>query len=263
MFEYDLVEYFDSLVHATSDGLWLGGDRYDASIKRLLQEMDKAEVRRACLVAIADFAESADVYQFWQGYPDRFVPIGSMNPGRAEDPQAATRAVYALAEQGFQGLKLHSRLNEYHPLDPRALAAIQAAGAVGMVVFLDTLFRQRRHATAPAADIIDRIALACPGTQVVLLHGGASEMLQVFEIVRMHAHLILDLSFTLLRYGGSSLEKDMRFVCENLDQRVTVGSDFPEYTQQEMIEMFESITDGLPEDKLNRIRHDNLAELFS
>ena len=197
------MRYFDSLVHATADGTWLGGTRYDAGIARLLREMDLARVARACLVAIADFADNADVHTFWMAHPDRFVPVGSTNPGKATDP------------------------------------------------------------TSAAADIIDRIALECPDTRIVLLHGGASEMLQVFEMVRMHPQLILDISFTLLRYAGSSLDRDIRFVCKNLDQRVTVGSDFPEYTQTQMIEQFQSVTDGLPEDKLARIRSGNLDALFS
>lgn len=256
------MRYFDSLVHATSDGTWLGGTRYDAGIGRLLHEMDSAGVERACLVAIADLAENSDVHKFWKAHPDRFVPVGSTNPGRARDEAGAAADVKSLAEQGFLGLKLHSRLNEYDPLDPRTIAAVRAAGECGMVVFLDTLFRQKKYPTAPAADIIDRIALACPDTRIILLHGGASEMLQVFEMVRMHNHLILDISFTLMRYAGSSLDQDMRFVCQNLDQRVTVGSDFPEYTQTQMIERFEMITDGLPADKIARIRSKNLEALF-
>ena len=256
------MSYFDSLVHATSDGTWLGGTRYDASIERLLREMDKAQVERACLVAIADFAKNECVRRFSRAHPDRFVPVGSINPGKLADELAVERAIGELASEGFRGLKLHSRLNEYDPLDPRGIAAIQAAGEQGLVVFLDTLFRQRRVPTRSATDIIDQIALSCPDTRIVLLHGGASAMLEVFELVRMHAHLILDLSFTLMRYAGSSLDLDMRFICQGLDQRVTVGSDFPEYTPSQMIERFERLTEGLPEDKLDRIRGGNLRTLF-
>lgn len=256
------MKYFDSLVHATPDGNWLGGDRYDASLDRLLFQMDEASVERACLVAIADFADNETVARFTRDYPDRFVPVGSINPGKLADVKAVKKEVEVLAGEGFKGLKLHSRLNEYDPLDDRSIAAIQAAGRVGMVVFLDTLFRQRKLATRPAADIVDKIALSCPDTKIILLHGGASAMLEVFEIVRMHSNLILDLSFTILRYAGSSLDLDMRFICENLDQRVTFGSDFPEYAPKTAIARFEILTDGLPEGKLNRIRFENLAAMF-
>src|SRR5947207_2248420 len=80
------------------------------------------------------------------------------------------------------------------------------------------------------ADIMDAIAVSCPATRIVLLHGAPSQLFDVFELVRMHAQLILDLSFTILRYAKSSLDADMRFVMANLDQRVSLGSDFPEYT---------------------------------
>ena len=256
------MRYFDSLVHVTADGSWLGTNRFDASLPRLLKEMDRALVERACLVAIADYADNDSVIQSYLAHPDRFVPVGSINPAVFNSSSEMGKALDELVEGGFLGLKLHSRLNRYHPLDERCLTAIEAAGERGLVVFLDTLFRQDGQPVGSAADIVDRVALACRSTKIILLHGGASEMLSLFELVRMHDHLILDLSFTILRYAGSSLDKDMRFVCQNLDQRVTVGSDFPEYAPAQAFGRLAEICDGLPEDKLERILFGNLEALF-
>lgn len=253
--------FFDSLVHATADGTWLGGTRYDAGLGRLLHEMERVGSCRACLVAISGYQDNATVAAMARDHPDLFVPIAGFNPvhfDRCQIPEA----VASLAKQGFAGIKLHPRLNNYDPVDARALATIEVAGRYGMVVFLDTLFRQRNIPTRHPADVIDIIAHHCGDTRIILLHGGGGHLIEMFEMVRMHANLTLDLSFTLLRYAGSSIDLDIRFLCRALDQRLTVGSDFPEHSPLEARERIMSLADGLARDKLENILFRNLDALF-
>lgn len=256
------MTFFDSLVHATPDGVWLGGTRYDASLERLLLEMDKAGVERACLVSIANYIDNAYVQSVARAYPDRFVPVAGLDPGSIADEHEVTNEIAKLKEAGFAGVKLHSRLNQYDPLDARCLAAIDGAGKAGLVVFLDTLFRQPNRSTRYTADIVDEIATKCQHSQIVLLHAGGASMLELFEMGRMHPHLLLDLSFTILRYAGSSLDLDIRFLVEQLDQRVTIGSDFPEYVPSQALERLLALTEGIPKAKLENVLFRNLFKLF-
>ena len=62
---------------------------------------------------------------------------------------------------------------------------------------------------------------------------------------RMHPQLIVDVSFTIMRYAGSSIDRDLRFLAEQLDQRMSVGSDFPEYTPAETLARFDALTAAL------------------
>ncbi len=79
----------------------------------------------------------------------------------------------------------------------------------------------------------------------------------------MHAHLRLDLSFTLLRYAGSSLDADIRFFVENLDQRLVVGSDYPDYFPAEAFSRFFELTRQIcREIKCNASPTANLQALF-
>ncbi len=253
---------FDSLVHATADGSWLGTNRYDAGLNRLLDEMGRAGVARACLVAIADYVDNNTVARFAAEHPDRFVPVGSINPVSYATPSEAAAAVAHLKTEGFRGLKLHPRLNGYNPLDEKAISAVRAAGEEGLVLFLDTLFRQPAVATRHPADLIDELATRCPTTTIILLHGGGSALLQVADVVCAHPNLILDLSFTLIRYQGSSLDADIRYVLRTFDRRTIVGSDFPEMTPMQMLARFADFANDLTDEKRANVLHDNLAKLF-
>ncbi|MGE3315791.1 MAG: amidohydrolase family protein [Planctomycetaceae bacterium] len=257
------MTFFDSLVHATADGSWLGGTKYDASRQRLLQELDAANVSRACLVAIADHVDNDTVAAISRENPEKFIPIGSLNPSRLRDVASVRKPVADIAKAGFAGLKLHPRLNGYDPLDDRAVAAVRSAGEEGLVVFIDTLFRQKGVATLHPADVADQLAVRCPHTRIVLLHGGGSALLQIADVVAAHQNLVLDLSFTLLRYQGSSLDLDLKYVFRMLDRRTVIGSDFPEYTPSEVLARFHELARDLAEEKQANMLHKNLTELFS
>lgn len=256
------MEFFDSLVHATADGTWLGGTRYDASLNRLLAEIKLAAPCRACLVAIAEYQDNDTVLRFTNAHPKLFVPIAGFNPVSLQRLSDVETELANFTTQGFAGIKLHPRLNAYDPLDERCLAAIDFAGKHSLVVFLDTLFRQKQIHTRHPVDIIDVIATQCIDTRIVLLHGCGAHLLELFEIVRMHSHLLLDISFTFLRYAGSSIDLDIRFLCETLDQRLTVGSDFPEYSVNDAKQRIIQITEGLTPEKRKNIMFRNLERLF-
>jgi predicted TIM-barrel fold metal-dependent hydrolase len=257
------MKLFDSLTHVTRDGSWCGERRYDASLNRLLQDMEEGGAYRACLVAIADFVDNDVILESARAHPDRFVPIAGLNPRTLPTLRRVEAVVAELAAQGFAGIKLHPRMNGYDPLDPKCIAVFDAAARHGLVVLLDTLFRRRGLATQNAPDTIDYIANACPDTRILLLHAAGPSMLDLFEIVRANPNLMLDFSFTIMRYAGSRLDEDMRYLFATTDQLITIGSDFPEYPPARMLERFRLLSDGIEPHRIENITHKNLERLFS
>ena len=254
--------FFDSLTHATYDGSWLHKNHFDAKLSTLLDQAKKIGDYRSCLVNIADLQDNDELEKIAAEYPEYFVPIAGFNPSSYQSTTDIERNLGELSERNFAGIKLHSRLNNYDPLDERCLYTISRAHKHGMAVFLDTLFRQQTIHTRHTPDIIDRIAVSCPDTKILLLHGGGTSMLDIYEIVRMRRNLLLDTSFSIMRYRGSSLDLDISFVMETLDQRITVGSDFPEYSLEECREHINGILSPLSSEKQANIWHKNLEHFL-
>jgi predicted TIM-barrel fold metal-dependent hydrolase len=257
------ARYFDSLVHVTADGAWIGGRKHDASAERLLAELGRCAPWRACLVAIADYIDNQTVLQAAKLRPGRLVPIGSINPVSSGNEPEVARRVGELSAAGFAGLKLHPRLNGYDPLDRRVVAAMRAAGAAGLVVFLDTLFRQPRVTTLAAPDVVDALAVACPETTIICLHGGGAQLLAMSEVVAAHANLVLDISFSVLRYAGSSLDVDLRYLLRTFDRRIVIGSDFPEYLPFDTLMRVENLSEGIDAARHENVLCGNLTRLFA
>ena len=257
----------DSLTHVTPDGHWFSTS-YDASEDRLLREMDKAEVDKAVVVALAGYIENDFVAQVCARHPDRLIPGASINPVAYSTPEQAAIAAKALLSDGrFAILKLHPRLNGYDPLDPRCLAVLEEVSSFSkpIPIWLDTLFRNKGCLlTKPPVDTIQELAWRFNGLYFVLLHGGGSLLLQIAELVGEYPNLTIDLSLTLLYYEHSSLEQDVAFVLGRRDRRTIVGSDFPEFTPSEHVNAVRRITSsaGLLEVKATRVLGANLHAML-
>lgn len=257
------MRWFDSLTHVTADGTWFGERGCDASLPTLLADMDAADAYRACLVSIAGYVDNEFTLASARSHADRLVPIAGIDPSILATSRRVEAVIRQVKAAGYSGIKLHPRLNGYDPMNPKMLDAVEACGEHGLVVFLDTLFRRKGMATRHAPDVIDHLAAACPDTRIVLLHGTGPTMLELYEIVRCNDNLLLDLSFTMMRYRGSSrLDADMHFLMKSTDQLITIGSDFPEYKPAAIVKRFEELSRGLEAVRRENICWRNLERWF-
>jgi len=257
----------DSLTHVTPDGNWFGTS-HDASLGRLLAEMDKAGVDRSVVSALAGHIENDFVLRTCRAHRGRLIPGLSHNPAAYSSPAESKVAVRAIiAGEDFPVLKLHPRLNGYDPLDPRCLAVLEAvAEAVHPpIVYLDTLFRSSKfRLMRPPAETVHDLLLRFPTVRFVLLHGGGSQLLAFSEIAAACGNATLDLSMALLHYERSSLAADIRFVLSRYDRIIVAGSDFPEYTPAAYLERIrsEAAMLGLSEEKIANVLGRNLGGLL-
>ena len=124
------MRFFDSLTHVTGDGRWFGETAQDASLPTLLAQMDGSGCERAMLVSIAGYVDNADILSAWRAHPQRFVPIAGLNPCELATTRRVEAVLKSLKAQGFAGIKLHPRLNDYDPLAAKCQAAIDVAASL-------------------------------------------------------------------------------------------------------------------------------------
>jgi predicted TIM-barrel fold metal-dependent hydrolase len=86
--------------------------------------------------------------------------------------------------------------------------------------------------------------------------------MQVAEAVRDCPNVFLDLSLTMQRYGSSSIGADLRCLLGNFDRRILFGSDFPEASILESLEIFRMIADGIAPEKSANVLGGNLSRIL-
>lgn len=255
----------DSLTHVTANGRWFS-TAHDASESRLLQEMDNAGVDKAVVVALAGYIENGFVSAVCARHPHRLIPGASINPAAYPGPREAAAESKALASEGrFAALKLHPRLNEYDPLDSRCLAVLEemASGDRPLPIWLDTYFRYPGGLLKkPPVETIHELVGRFPSLIFVLLHACGPDILRLAEAVRSSPNCFLDISYTMHRFRGSSVELDLRFLLGEFDQRILFGSDFPEVSITEAVSDFDSLGANLGAKARARILGENLRRVL-
>jgi predicted TIM-barrel fold metal-dependent hydrolase len=251
------IPIFDSLSHPTLTGRWITGD-FDASFATLDRNLRDTGFCGACAVGLAGIAGySHELFmRACRSYP-ALVPVAGLDP---TGPEPLAAEIDRIADLGYRAVKLHPRLSRFDPTAEALGAIFRAASARGLVVFYCTYL----HTSVdryPEADPFYTLVggLKCsPGARVVLMHGGDVQALRYAELVRFNPDLLLDLSFTVLKYRGSSLDADMSFLFREFDRRICIGVDHPELTHRALRARFDELAAGLAQDKAHNIAHRNL-----
>lgn len=256
---------FDTLAHVTPDGKWFSTS-YDASEGRLLKEMEEHDISKAVIVAIADFIDNDFILDVCKRHPDRLVPGASFNPAKfsnASEVRCAARKI--LQDSPFAVLKLHPRFNKYDPLDPRCLALLDevASWERPLPIWLCTYWQyQGAKLQKPIVETLHELAGLFPSLKFVFLHAGGTNILSLAQAIRDCPNVFLDLSFTLHRYMGSSVEIDIRYLLRSFEQRLLFGSDFPEISIGAALNDFEVVSEGLDEYSRACVLGGNLIRLL-
>jgi predicted TIM-barrel fold metal-dependent hydrolase len=106
------------------------------------------------------------------------------------------------------------------------------------------------------------VLLGLPRLKVVLLHGGGVDLLRYAELVRANDNYLLDLSLTLCKYAGSSVDLDIGFLFRRFDRRICVGADFPDFDYLTFRERVEHFASSVDQDKASHATYQNLERLF-
>jgi predicted TIM-barrel fold metal-dependent hydrolase len=262
------IPLFDCAAHPTLTGGWLRPqDGHANTFDRLIKEMDRANVAHAVAFGMAGVGgyEAGAYIREAQRFGERLVPVAFCDFAEIKGPRDAAAYLGQLRSLGYCGIKIHPRLSAVQVDDPRVLAVVLAAAELGMVVMICTYpYEASIRSLCNGVEHIARLLFAAPHARVVLMHGGDVRLMEMASFVRHlpGSNVLLDLSFTMCKYKGSSVDLDVRFLFENFDRRICIGSDSPEFSLDVMRERFDFFAHGLPGEKIRNIANLNLSRFL-
>tara|TARA_B100000579_G_C22120619_1_gene527363 strand:- start:150 stop:425 length:276 start_codon:yes stop_codon:yes gene_type:complete len=83
------------------------------------------------------------------------------------------------------------------------------------------------------------------------------------DLARFNENILIDLSLVIMKYPGSSLDLDIEFLFKHFDQRISVGSDYPEYNLQEVKERFNKFALDISIEKKENIANKNISKFLN
>jgi predicted TIM-barrel fold metal-dependent hydrolase len=124
--------------------------------------------------------------------------------------------------------------------------------------FYNISFKNRRSPIEALSDLLYDIG----DSKVLLMHGGSVRLMEVIEIVRSSNNALLDLSFTLCKYEGSSVDLDIQYAFKQFDRKICIGSDYPQFELSRFRKRFEQFSSGINKDKAENIAFRNISEFI-
>ena len=261
----DCIPIFDCLTHPTLDGNWISGAA-GITVEQLLSEMEANTVIRAFAVGmkgIGDYEVGAYV-RLVASSGGKLIPIAWQDVDEQETDARTKETMSVLKQMGYAGIKLHPRFGRFSLKSEKLRKIIWLAHETGLVVLLCTYLHGRECAEfGTSFDDLHNLLADIPGDcRLVLLHGGTTRLLEVSEMTREHPRVLMDLSFTLCRYEGSSVDLDIAWLFHHYDRRICIGSDSPQYKLADLRRRFVHFAVGLPCENIMNIAHRNLDSLL-
>lgn len=254
---------FDSLTHPTLDGNWILPKWPDcATITDLKAQMQASNVCGAFAVGmegIGGYDEDVFLKMIREEKDINLFPIAFFSFTQSSKEQYEKR-LQEIKDKGYIGIKLHPRIGHFTLDNPFLPFVIDKANELGLVVLLCTYFYSNEVSMMSnnIEMLADTLMKVHKESKVILLHGGVVRLLEVMELVRAFPNTLLDLSLTLCKYAGSSLDMDIQFLFQSFDRRVCIGSDYPEIKLSNIRDRFEHFAENTTTDKAENIAYKNI-----
>lgn len=261
-----VIKIFDSLSHTV-----LGTDLRrisssgDFGIHELLVEMESNNISKTLFtwnkeLNISDQKLFINIIRQFQ---DKLVPVllfPLKETDRTEDVSVSLKSIKLL---GYRGIKLHPRISGFSLDNPLLISVIKEANDLNLAVLLCTYFYDKSgYGKNNSIESVSEILYKLDGSEVILMHGGSVRLMETIEIVRAFNNALLDLSFTICKYEGSSLDLDIQFAFSQFDKRICIGSDYPEFSHAQLRNRFDLFSKQLSVEKSENIAYKNLTHFL-
>ena len=221
---------FDSLTHCTTRGKWFD-THHDASENRLLKCLAQHNVDKWIMSGLIEPEANTFVLDVSAKYPKRSFPVPMI---RKEGEEGLQLQILNYVRKGAKGIKIHPRFSDTSLSEKWITNLLGICQKYNLAVFICTVPRLHEFGSSTFQDNLIRICINYPDVKFVLLHGGYLHVLKVCESVRSLDNVIIDLSATLPRFYDSSIGMDIKYLFRKLDEKLCIGTDFPEYTYKDV-----------------------------
>lgn len=257
------IPIFDSLTHPTLDGDWIM-PKYPAcaDIRDLLVEMHQYQICGAFAVGmrgIGNYDEDTFIKMIKRFQGSNLFPIAFYVFVR-KNREIIYNELSNIKNKGYVGIKLHPRMGGFTMQDELLHNVIDIANELGLVVLLCTYFYSNQVGSSKnhITSLIEMLTRVNSHSRIILLHGGGVRLLEMMEVVRAFPNTLLDLSLTMCKYAGSSLDMDIQFLFQHFDRRVCVGTDHPEISHRQLRERFNYFASNTTIEKAENIAYKNI-----
>jgi len=229
------------------------GENFDASLDTLIALLSKSPIDKVVLLPIYPKVTNGFIAEACQKYPDKFIGFASINPLGGKE--SIEKLEHDVSQCNLKGLKLHPRFQNFALDDPDIIPILQKAADLNLPIIID-VFPAGAGLEKSFPLLVDQIASTLPKAKIIMAHFGGYKLWDALFVAKAHPNVFVELSWILLYFQGSSLEKDVEFAIKKLgSHRCIYGSDHPE---MEITKTFKASMEVLNRYQLSSTDMDNI-----
>lgn len=256
------IPLFDAITHPTINGTWLNDKAYyENNIDNLLCNMSEFNIKWAFAVGMETIGNyNVKTYvEFIKSKSEYLYPIAYFDFKRVKNNIDIEKYIIYLKSLGYFGIKIHPRFSLVDLNNMFLEQIIKIANRNKMIVMLCTYFYDNNENSCEnnIGNLI-KLLYKVKDEKLILLHSCTTHLLEMREIAAKFKNIVLDLSFTICRYEGSSLDLDIKYVFNNFTNRICVGSDSPDYSLEKLRNRFEYFSEDMDIESKKKIAYKNL-----
>ena len=257
----------DSLAHISFDGNWIHNkSKIICTPENLSKELKKNYFKGAVVTGIYSILDY-DHEKFINSLKPfkNLFPIAGFNPNLISSKIKIHNQLKKLKEMGYYGIKIHPRFDHFDPLSKRMFNTISSCVDLNFPIYFCTYFDQKEKFLLDytAIEVVKKFLKYSSDIKLVLAHGGTVNLMEFSELCRFNDNLLLDLSLTIMKYENSSIDNDIRFLFKNLDEKICIGSDFPEYSHKKLNQRIKYFSKGINDHKIKNIAFRNISKFLN
>ncbi len=262
------IPIFDSLSHPTISGDWIA-EKYNncCHIRDMITDMRTYNIKRAFAVGlknIGNYDEDRYINMVLNEGHGLFLPIAFFDFKDLSVNDIRQRLI-EMKSKGYVGIKLHPRITNFLLSDNRLPYIIDFSNELNLIPLLCTFFYCNHQSMVDNnVDRLSDLLLNCSiDSDIILVHGGLTRLLETMELVRFFPNTVLDLSLTMCKYEGTHLDLDIEYIFKFFDRRTVIGTDSPEINHETLRRRFDYFASKTTQEKAENIAYKNIESVLT
>ncbi|OGI17033.1 MAG: hypothetical protein A2287_00065 [Candidatus Melainabacteria bacterium RIFOXYA12_FULL_32_12] len=255
------IPIFDCLTHPTLDGNWINNKYPNKNcVESIVIEMQENNIIGAFAVGMKNIGNyNIDTYaDFIRSKSTSLYPVAYFDFEEIKDNNSISIYLKFIKQKGYIGIKIHPRFSRISLENEYLEYIIKQANELKLVVMICTYFESKGFSDQNNLITLRKFLQKIDNQKIILLHSGTIHLLEMMQIAKNFENVILDLSYTLCKYEGSSVDLDINYLFKNFDKRICVGSDSPEITLNQLRKRFEFFSEKIKIEKAENIAFRNI-----
>lgn len=257
------MKLIDTCAHPTLNGKWIQNSK-GQSFEEHFKCCEKSNVINACAIGlpgIGDY-EHKRYFDAANAFGSFYYPVAAITKTNLK---LLADELEVIKDIGFKAVKLHPRLLRFELNQGWLNSFFYHCARLDFIVFYCS-YPFCTVCNMPGTDhfcLVVNALKTTPHLKIVLLHGGGVELMKFAELTRFNENILLDLSLTIMKYQGSSLDLDIQFLLEKFDRRISIGTDHPEWDISEVRRRIDYLSPNVSPRKLKNVMSLNALNFLS